>query len=131
VFDQRYIGHQFDPYTVPVEAGPLAFFRKVIGAGADDAVPPTYLFTLWLHEGRPFEMLDLLHIDRLKILHGEQSFEYLHPVKVGDHLTFRTTITNIYDKKAGSLSFIERQTEVTNQDQVTVSRLGNTLVVVN
>ena len=63
-----------------------------------------------------------------RILHGEQSFTYHRMAYAGDVLHFRTTITDIYDKRNGALDFVVRETRVTNQDNEHVADLRGVLV---
>ena len=92
-------------------------------------VPPTFLFAAELDSGVMFGVLDQLGMPREKALHAEQSFEYLAPVIAGDVVTVSSRITNVYDRKGGTLEFIERLSEATNQYGTTVVRLRSLLVV--
>ncbi len=129
----EYIGHQFDDYAVVIEAGPTKFFRSVVGSDAtgpdQDIIPPTYLFSLWLDPVQFSDAIDLVGIDRYKVLHGEQSFSYLIPIRIGDRITFQTRITDIYSKKNGALWFMKRETRVLNQHGDMAATLENLLVV--
>ncbi len=128
--DRSFIGHQLDTFQVPVEASRLRFFAKATGQAdpvyTDEAaaraaghpalpVPPTYLFCLEMDGPNPNALRERLGIDIARILHGEQRFSYHAPCHAGDVLQFEQRITDIYDKKAGALEFVTRQTRVTNQ----------------
>ena len=65
------------------------------------------------------------------MLHGEQRFTYHAPVVVGDMLTFRSHVTDIYDKKGGALTMVVVETAVTNQRGEHVVDTARTIVVRN
>ena len=145
--DQSAVGREFTPVTAHVEPGRLRFFLDTLGesnplyrdASAARAaryaalpVPPTYLFCLEMMDAtEPFEFLTALNIDLARVLHGEQRFDYLAPVVVGDTLTFRPTVTSVTEKKGGAMTLVVVETEVTNQDGVHVANISRTVVVRN
>ncbi|HEY0850190.1 MAG TPA: MaoC family dehydratase N-terminal domain-containing protein [Bradyrhizobium sp.] len=145
--DQSAVGREFTPVTARVEPGRLRFFLNTLGesnplyrdvsaaraAGyAALPVPPTYLFCLEMMDAtEPFEFLTALNIDLARVLHGEQRFDYLAPVVVGDTLTFRPTVTSVTEKKGGAMTLVVVETEVTNQDGVHVANISRTVVVRN
>jgi acyl dehydratase len=54
-----------------------------------------------------------LQVDLLRLVHGEQEFEFLEPIRPGDRLTTTGAITAIRAKR--NLDFLEVTTETTNQ----------------
>ena len=50
--------------------------------------------------------MKLLGVPLRGVLHAEQSFEHLAPVHVGDEVEVSRTVTDIYDKKDGALTFV-------------------------
>lgn len=142
MIDKKHIGMQLPVYQAKAEAGQLRFFAKSIGetnpiyldeSAARDAghpglpLPPTFLFSL------EFQIpsntwRDALGIVTSRILHGEESFTYHRMAYAGDTLQFETHIADIYDKKAGALSFVVRQSRVTNQRGEHVADLRSILV---
>jgi len=145
--DQSAVGREFTPVTAHVEPGRLRFFLNTLGESnplyRDESaaraagyaalpVPPTYLFCLEMMDAtEPFEFLTALNIDLARVLHGEQRFDYLAPVVVGDTLTFRPTVTSVTEKKGGAMTLVVVETEVTNQDGVHVANISRTVVVRN
>ncbi|MGT2430075.1 MaoC family dehydratase N-terminal domain-containing protein [Cupriavidus basilensis] len=146
--DKKWIGHEIGSSVLPVERGRLKFFAKAIGetnpvyldesaareAGyADLPAPPTFLFTAELDSGAMFGLLERLGVPIRKVLHGEQSFEYLGPIVAGDTVTVTSRVKDIYEKKGGALEFIETETEsqVANQRGEPVGRLRSLTVVRN
>ncbi|QFZ84047.1 MaoC family dehydratase [Variovorax paradoxus] len=142
MIDKKHIGMKLPVYKATAEAGQLRFFAKSIGetnpvyldeSAARDAghpglpLPPTFLFSL------EFQIpsnawRETLGIVTSRILHGEESFDYHRMAYAGDTLQFETHIADIYDKKDGALSFVERKSRVTNQRGEHVADLRSILV---
>ncbi|KAI3604130.1 Acyl dehydratase (plasmid) [Cupriavidus necator H850] len=146
MIDKKWIGHEVGSSVLPIERGRLKFFAKAIGetnpiyideaaaraAGyADLPAPPTFLFSAELDSGATFGLLDLLGVPVAKILHGEQSFEHLEPVVVGDTVTVSSRVKDIYEKKGGALEFLDIESQVTNQRGASVARMRSLIVVRN
>jgi acyl dehydratase len=144
VVDRRHIGHVFPVHSADVEPGRLRLFAKATGEtrpeyiDADAAraaghptipAPPTFALCLELEVPDPFAWLVELGIDLGRILHGGQSFRYLAPVYAGDRLTFASRIEDIYAKRSGALTFLIKETDVTNQHGVVVAEMRATVVV--
>ncbi len=143
MIDRKWIGHQGPESVLPIERSRLKFFAKAIGetdpiytdeaaaraAGYPDLpAPPTFLFAAELDSGASFEMIDQLQIPLAKLLHGEQGFSYFRPACVGDTVTVRSTITDIYDKKNGALEFVVKVSQATNQHGEKVAELRSVIV---
>jgi NAD(P)-dependent dehydrogenase (short-subunit alcohol dehydrogenase family)/acyl dehydratase/putative sterol carrier protein len=65
--------------------------------------PPLFLVTM-LGELLLKAMEDKeLRVDMLRLVHGEQEFEFLAPIQAGDKLKPKATITSIEDKSSGQL----------------------------
>lgn len=133
-------------HRVEVERGALRFFAQATGerraeyvdvdaaraAGHRDLpVPPTYYFSLDLQSPAPFGFLDALGVDLNRILHGEQTFEYLGVACAGDTLTLTPRIVDVVSKKGGAMELMTKQTTVTDERGDVVARLGSVLVVRN
>lgn len=146
MIDRKFIGYEFAPATAEVEKGRLRFFAKATGnadpiyfdeeaaraAGYKSLpVPPTFFFCLEMERDNPMDFLELLDVDLGRVLHGEQSFVYHAPVCAGDLVTFRSRISDIYDKKSGALEFIVMETEGRNQDGLHVVDMRRSIVVRN
>lgn len=143
MIDKKWIGHELPASELPIERSRLRFFAKAIGetnpayldvhaaraAGyADLPAPPTFLFAAELDSGAAFGLLADLEIPIAKLLHGEQSFDYHRAACVGDTVTVRSIVTDIYDKKNGALEFVVKTSRATNQRQELVAELRTTLV---
>lgn len=143
MIDKKWIGHELPVSVLPIERSRLQFFAKAVGetdpvytdtaaarnAGyADLPAPPTFLFAAELDSGSSFQMLADLQIPIAKLLHGEQSFNYHKAACVGDTVTVRSTITDIYDKKNGALEFVVKTSRATNQRNELVAELRSVIV---
>ena len=143
MIDKKWIGHELPASELPIERSRLQFFAKAIGetspvysdvhaaraAGyADLPAPPTFLFAAELDSGAAFGLLEDLGIPIARLLHGEQGFDYHRAACVGDMVTVRSIVTDIYDKKNGALEFIVKTSRATNQRQELVAELRTTLV---
>lgn len=142
MIDKQHIGKTLPAFKATAEAGQLRFFAKATGearpvyldeAAARDAghpgipLPPTFLFSLdLLNPSKAWR--DEMGIRSDRILHGEQSFDYHRMAYAGDMLQFETRIADIYDKRGGALSFVIRETRVTNQRGEHVADLRSALV---
>ena len=145
MLDRKFIGWMTPAHTVIVEKGRVRFFAKAIGEtnpiySDEDAakaagfrsivIPPTFISCLESERptGGPNLLQEMgIHISR--ILHGEQHFTYHAPVCVGDCITFQGKVTDIYEKKGGTLGFIVRETTATNQDGVLAATIKSITVV--
>jgi len=146
MIDKKWIGHELPASVLPIERSRLQFFAKAIGetdpvytdaAAARDAgypdlpAPPTFLFAAELDSGATEGLLVDLQIPIAKLLHGEQSFTYHRPACVGDTVTVRSTVTDIYDKKNGALEFVVKTSRATNQQGELVAELRTVIVCRN
>lgn len=146
MIDKKWIGHELPASVLPIERSRLQFFAKVIGetdpvytdaAAARDAgypdlpAPPTFLFAAELDSGASKRMLADLQIPIARLLHGEQSFSYHRAACVGDTVTVRSSISDIYDKKNGALEFVVKTARATNQRDELVAELRTVLVCRN
>lgn len=143
MIDKKWIGHELPASVLPIERSRLQFFAKATGetnpvytdvAAANDAgypdlpAPPTFLFAAELDSGMSYKLLEDLQIPIANLLHGEQSFTYHRPACVGDTVTVRSTLTDIYDKKNGALEFVVRTSHASNQREELVAELRTVLV---
>ena len=128
--DKKHIGHEFKAFTTVAEAGKLKLFCKAIGEEdpiyqSEEAakkagypripVSPTFLQALTNDDPEKGGLLKLINVDIGLILHGEQHYDYLAPVFVGDKVTCQQKIVDIYDKKGGALWFVVQEMEMKDQ----------------
>ena len=135
--DKSFIGKKSEPVTMHVERGkirefaraikdddPLYFDEAYATRTAGGIMPPvTFLQTLshW-DDGRGRLRLPF---DLKRVLHGEQEYEFLAPIHVGDVLTAVSTLVDVYEKpgkRGGSMNFAVTETEYRNQQGALVAR---------
>lgn len=140
-------GMEFSSFSYTVDRGKIAEFVQAIGdpnpvyvdpgyaAGQgyrDVIAPPTFATCCELWGGLSFdELCATLQIDPLKVLHGEQEYEYCAAVYPGDRITGFPGVEAVARKegKQGAINLITIATKYINQhgDQVF---LGRSLIVV-
>ena len=123
------IGVDGPPVTTTVEAGHLRRFVEAI----DDSnprwtkeAPPTFLVAL---APAALHMTDAEDFGK-GWLNGGNRFEYFAPVMVGDQITARSHVADVYDKAGatGSMLFIVFETDYKNQRGELVARLRGTII---
>jgi acyl dehydratase len=126
MIDPRFKGYTTQPSTVRVDGWRVQLFCQAIGetnpihwepsaahaAGFSGCpIPSTFLKALESEHFSSAALLRVLEVSVGKVLHAEQSFDYLRPVYVGDQVTITRTITDLYDKREGAMSFIVVHTD--------------------
>jgi acyl dehydratase len=137
-------GKTFPPYEFPIERGKIKEFADALGdwnpiyrdaahaakTPAGGIVAPPTMLRCFLYE--PHEAAEALKVkDWSYIVHGEQEFEYLAPVKAGDVLTAQDEIVSIVEKesrRAGKLQIAVIETTFHNQRGEKVQVARRTLV---
>ncbi|TMB41675.1 MAG: MaoC family dehydratase [Deltaproteobacteria bacterium] len=126
-----------EPITMRVEYGKIREFARAIKdanpAYAGDAAlaPPTFLMTIahWIEGGMGGARS--LKLDYRRLLHGEQEFEYLKPIRPGDVLTARGRTKDVFEKegkRGGKMLFVITETEFTNQRGEVAAYSRSTLI---
>lgn len=146
MLDRSNIGHEFPPFQVEIEKGPLRLFAQAVGEtnpvytdeaaarGAGYAslpMPLTYPFCLGKFIADPFDTLHLFNVDHSRIVHGEQEFHYHGIACAGDTLTGRKRVTDVYQHRDGALEFIVVTTEFTDSGGRPLCEAVQTIVVNN
>lgn len=144
--DKSWIGRDVGSSTFEVERGRVRAFSRAIGEGnaihydveaaraagyPDIPVPPTFVFGIELESSATDRMLTDMQISYERLLHGEQGFTYLKPVCAGDTVTVTSQVADVYEKKNGALTFVERHSEARNQRGEMVAKLRSVFVVRN
>jgi len=135
--DRSAIG-QWGPETVMrVEHGKIREFARAIKddhpAFAGDAAlaPPTFLMTSmhWLDPGAAAPRA--VKLDMRRVLHGEQEFEYVRPIRAGDVLTVRSRTKDVFEKegsRGGKMLFLVGESEYRNQRGEVVAYARSTTI---
>jgi len=129
--DKGLIGKTGESVTVKVTSEDVAAFAKALGDAHPDyaagkAVPPTFPIALTGKSGAGLSLLASLNLDLMRVLHGEQEFEYFSPVVPGDEITLEPRIGDLYTKegKRGPMDMIVLETTGTkkNGEKAFISR---------
>jgi len=147
MFDKSKIGHSFAPFTIEVERGKIRELAIAIGddnpiyqsrAAAQEAgyadVPlfPTAatMFGFWGNTNLGGELLGL-GLNVMRILHGEEEYEYLAQIQPGDVLTGITTIADGKTRQGsgGSMDIVTMETRYTNQRGEPVLKAREVVIV--
>jgi len=134
--DKSQIGVWGPEATMHVELGKIREFARAVKD--DKAVyrdgtmaPPTFLMTLALWIGDMGQTRTAVKLDYRRLLHGEQEFEYLKPIRAGDVLTFRSRTKDVFEKqgrRGGTMTFVIGETEYRNQHGEVVAYTRNTAI---
>jgi len=131
MLDRSLIGATSGKRFLDIERSQLKLFCQAIGeadpvfwdqaaaraAGHPDCpVPPTFGASLnYLAPAAEDLVTGTLGAPLGRLLHGEQSFAYHHPLYAGDRVCLLSRIADIYDKKGGALEFVVIETTIHNQ----------------
>ena len=123
------IGVDGPEVTAKVEAGHVRRFVEAIGDSDPrwtKEAPPTYLVAL-----APVSA----HADEAEEwgkgwLNGGNRFEYLAPVMIGDEITARGRVIDVYDRSgsSGDMLFIVFENSYTNQRGELIARVRGTMI---
>jgi len=141
--DKSIIGKTGTPFTMPIEWSKVREFARAIRDPnpiyfnpelakkecGGIPVPPTFLqvASFWMGE----DSMPTAKFDMRRILHGEQDFEFVKPIFVGDVLTGTSRIADVYEKeggRGGKMTFMVTEIEYKNQKGETVAFARGTLV---
>jgi hypothetical protein len=123
LFDRTTLGLTLQDAIVLVDARAVASFAKALGIvpATDGSVPPSY-FThidaaadvVRRSRGEP-TILERIRCDQRYLLHGEESYELLKPMRSGDRLTIKAHIADFYDSSKGHLEFAVVEQSATDE----------------
>jgi hypothetical protein len=135
--DQSLIGVWGPEATMHVELGKVREFARAVKddraeySGETPLAPPTFLMTLAHWIGDMGQTRSAVKLDYRRLLHGEQEFEYLKPIRAGDVLTFRSRTKEVFEKqgkRGGKMLFILGETEFRNRRSEVVAYSRNTVI---
>lgn len=137
--DKSLIGRKGEPVAMHVERGKIREFARAIKddnpafTGDDALVPPTFLMTVahWT-EGATSGGVRAVKLDMRRLLHGEQEFEYVKPIRAGDVLRVRSRTQDVFEKqgsRGGKMLFVLMESEYRNPRDEVVAYSRNTLIM--
>lgn len=107
------IGQKLGPYPEKADPKRIQDFQKTVCSTVhgDWEVPPTFMTVCRQGE---FDWVDRLGFEISEVLHGEQEYEYVHPVRLGEEVVYETTLTNLMEKRSskGVMIFLIMATEI-------------------
>ena len=147
MFDKSKIGKSFPPFTIEVERGKVRELALAIGddnpiyqskenaqtAGYPDVplypTSPT-VFAFWGNR-KMVGQLASLGINLMRVLHGEEDYEYLAPISPGDTLTgvMRLVEAKSRQTQGGSMDLLTLEIDYTNQHDTLVLKARQVVIV--
>ena len=140
--DQSFVGRKYPP-TPPYEVGrekirefadaigdPNPAYRDADAARAlgypDVIAPPTFPIVLSMRAGAQVVGDPELGLDYSRVVHGEQRFVYVRPVRAGDRLTVTVSVESI--RSAAGNDLLTTRGDVSTADGELVLTAYSTLV---
>jgi acyl dehydratase len=123
-----------------VERGKIAEFARAVmnenaaHDGPDAIATPTFpqSMALWrMRRGGPREV-GRRGMNMARVLHGEQEFEYVRPLRAGDVLTATSAVKDEYEKagkRGGTMKFVVSETTFKDQNGEVVAYSRGTTIV--
>ena len=132
VLDSSLIGKHSDPQTFTVTREAVRRFMEATedpmlhSTQHQDYVPPTFPTTFRM--GVPGLELDGT---KMQLLHGEQSYEYMRPLHIGEEITCTITISAVRQRegRSGTMTFIVREMVGIDSEQQHVFTSRGTSIV--
>ena len=140
-YDTSWIGKEFDRYRYAVTAEEIIDFAHSVGETNPLFTDPDYA------RSTPYGSLiapptfcvvfrSRAHLPNLKLSYGKRGYDggkechLFHPIRPGDTITGVDRIAEVYEKtgRSGSMIFIIRESELTNQHGETVAIVRQSLI---
>ena len=126
------VGQQLDEWPLPIESSKVREFARALldddpiytdpdaarDAGFDGIPAPLTFAAASSHYREDLSLFERLDMDLGRVLHGESSWEYLGPVRVGDVLRARRRLTDVSTrpgKRGGDMTFFTFEIDYANQ----------------
>jgi hypothetical protein len=136
--DRSLIGVWGPASTMRIELGKVREFAKAVKdpnsryyQEAIAIAPPTFLMTMAHWIGDLGETRSAVKLDYRRLLHGEQEFEYVRPIRPGDVLSFRSRTKDVFEKpgkRGGKMLFVIAETEYRNERGEVVAYTRSTAI---
>jgi hypothetical protein len=132
------IGAVLSTGTATVTGEHVARFAEALGDrhaaynGEDAVAPPTYPIAFMAQAmAGGADTFQKLELNYATLVHGEQEFEYVRPIRVGESLTLTGRIGDVYEKRSSSgavLDFVVLETEARDASEQVVFYSRNVLI---
>lgn len=107
---ETFKGREAGPYEETATREAIGKFARAVGVEPGETAPPTFVTRLRRGE---FDLLTEMGIPLHKVLHGEQEYEYRAQIRAGDHLSYRTRLAEVFEKKGKTpLTFLVFETKI-------------------
>jgi len=103
---KEFIGRESESVVLKIRIEEVRRFAEAIGIPFDGEVPVTYVGTLLQANIPGFELTNP------GMIHGEQKIAYQRPLSVGDSLTYKRRIKDVYERtsKLRKIMFVVLET---------------------
>ena len=103
---KEFIGRESESVVLKIRSEEVRRFAEAIGIPFDGEVPVTYVGTLLQAKIPGFELTTP------GMVHGEQKITYQRPLSVGDSLTYKRRIKDVYERtsKLGKIMIVVLET---------------------
>ena len=131
------IGRVLGTGTATIEPEHVAAFAAALGdpnpayRGPDATAPLTYPIAFMSSAmASGMDTFLELGLNFMTLVHGEQEFEYVRPLRVGETLTLTGRVSDVYEKTGGSgtLDFVVLETEAVDAEKKPVFWSRNVLI---
>ncbi|MDB5405449.1 MAG: hypothetical protein JWL84_361 [Rhodospirillales bacterium] len=131
--DRGFLGYALPPFTVAASLERVTRFARAIGMTGEPVTvaPPTFMKAVEGEGNSSRRMLQAMGVELSRVLHVEQQFDYLAPIRVGDILLVDRAVTDIYDKRGGTMEFIVIESSISRDDGTPVGRSRQVILVRN
>lgn len=106
MINKELIGRESEAIALKIRLEDVRRFAEAIGVRFDDRVPATFVGTL-VQANIPG-----VQLPTPGMIHGEQRITYYRPLNVGDSLTYKKSIKDVYERsgKLGKNTFLVLET---------------------
>lgn len=119
-----------------VEEGKVREFARAVQDTAasetsGNLVPPTFAISSAQWSNRGDQFFRELGLDPSMTLHGEQEFEYLRDLRIGEELVLNVSVTAVEQKagrRGGQMTLVELTTEIRDTSGRIVQRMWQRVI---
>ncbi len=106
-----FLGQKAGPYREKASSDRLEKFASSVGAPVEKEAAPTFVTVCRRGE---FDLFQKMGVPLSRVLHGEQEYEYLAPIRAGDDLEYETTLAKAFEKRgaSGGMLFLVFETHI-------------------
>ncbi|MFH1150142.1 MAG: MaoC family dehydratase N-terminal domain-containing protein [Actinomycetota bacterium] len=137
MIDHKFIGKEYPPDVYEIGREKMREYARAIGetspyyhdtefgrssAYGDNIAPPSFAAVYNLLGAAKFFFDPEIQVNFAMLVHGEQEFEYLKPVKAGDVITSTGRIVDIAEKGNNDVIKFEARSVNQDGDLVTIGR---------